>query len=82
MHIFGGYNGSSILNDDWVLTQANALTGVWSQVSPTGNAPLARFIHSGVYDSTNHRMIIFGGQITTAGIATDTVDILSNANAQ
>jgi Galactose oxidase, central domain/Kelch motif len=82
MHIFGGYNGTNILNDDWVLTQANALSGTWSQVSPGGTAPLPRFEHSAVYDSSNHRMIIFGGEITTAGIVTDTVAVLSNANAQ
>jgi hypothetical protein len=82
MHIFGGYNGTNILNDDWVLTQANALSGIWSQVSPTGTAPLARSDHSAVYDSSNHRMIIFGGEITTAGVLTDTVAVLSNANAQ
>jgi hypothetical protein len=83
MHIFGGYSGgSNILNDYWVLTQANALSGTWSQVSPGGIAPLARFDHSAVYDSSNHRMIIFGGEITTAGVLTDTVAVLSNANAQ
>ena len=82
MHIFGGFNGSNILNENWVLTEANALSGGWEQVTPAGTAPLPRFIHTSVYDATDHRMIIFGGEIATNGLATDTVDILSDANAQ
>jgi hypothetical protein len=81
MHIFGGYDGN-ILNDNWVLTQANGLSGGWSQVTPTGTAPLPRFDHTAVYDSSNHRMVIFGGEITTAGVLTDTVAVLTNANTQ
>jgi Galactose oxidase, central domain/Kelch motif len=82
MHIFGGYDGTNILNEDWVLSEANALSGTWSKESPGGIAPLPRLDHSAVYDSSNHRMIIFGGEITTAGVLTDTVAVLSNANTQ
>jgi hypothetical protein len=81
MHIFGGYDGN-IENDNWVLTEANALSGVWIKVTPTGIPPLPRFDHTAVYDSSNHRMVIFGGEITTLGVLTDTVAVLSNANAQ
>jgi hypothetical protein len=81
MHIFGGYDGN-IENDNWVLTQANGLSGVWIKVTPTGIPPLPRFDHTAVYDSSNHRMVIFGGEITTLGVLTDTVAVLSNANAQ
>jgi hypothetical protein len=81
MHIFGGYDGN-LLNDDWVLTEANELSGAWTQVSPTGIAPLPRFYHTAVYDSSNHRMIIFGGEIVTTGVLTDSVAVLSDANAE
>jgi hypothetical protein len=81
MHIFGGYDGN-IENDSWVLTEANGLSGVWTKVTPTGIPPLPRFDQTAVYDSSNHRMVIFGGEITTLGVLTDTVAVLSNANAQ
>jgi len=82
VHMFGGYNGTNILNDYWVLTGANNLSAAWKQVSPTGTAPLPRFNHTSVYDSSNYRMIIFGGEIATNGLLTDTVNILSDANTQ
>jgi hypothetical protein len=80
MYVFGGYNGTSLLNDYWVLTQANALSGVWTQVAPTGVTPVPRFYHTAVYNSSNHRMIVFGGEITSAGVLTDAVSVLSQAN--
>jgi hypothetical protein len=60
---FGGYNGSSILNDFWVLTTANGLggTSAWSQLTTTGNTSTTRFGHSAIYDDANNRMTIFGG---------------------
>ena len=82
MHIFGGYDGTNLLNDYWVLTGANALSGNWSQLSPSGTTPLPRAGHTAVYDSSNHRMVIFGGEITTPGIMTDTVAVLNNATTQ
>jgi Galactose oxidase, central domain/Kelch motif len=81
MHIFGGVSAAAILNDDWSLSEANALSGVWTQVSPAGTPPLPRYDHTAVYNSSDHRMIIFGG-FTAEGLATDTVAVLSNANAQ
>jgi hypothetical protein len=80
MHIFGGVSSAGILNDYWVLTGANNLDGSWSRVSPTGTTPLPRYDHSAVYDSSNNRMVIFGG-FTPQGLATDTVAVLSDANA-
>jgi len=80
MHIFGGFDGS-VVNDSWYLSEANALSGVWTEITPPGTAPLARYAHSAVYDSSNHRMVIFGG-FTTEGLSTDTVAVLNNANAQ
>ena len=83
VHMFGGYNPTNgILNDYWVLSGANNLSAAWKLTSPTGTAPLPRFLHTAVYDSSDHRMIIFGGEIATNGLVTDTVNILSDANTQ
>jgi hypothetical protein len=81
MHIFGGVSAAGILNDDWAFTETNLLDGGWLQVSPTGTAPLPRYDHTAVYNSSNNRMVIFGG-FTAEGLATDTVAGLSDANAQ
>ena len=35
---------------------------LWTQLSPTGTAPTARKEHASVYDTTNDRLIIFGGR--------------------
>jgi hypothetical protein len=79
MHIFGGASSAGILNDYWVLTEANSLNGSWSQVSPGGTPPLPRYGHSAVYSPSLNRMIIFGG-FTPEALATDTVAVLSDAN--
>lgn len=33
----------------------------WYEIIPEGDQPSARFLHSAIYDSQEHRMIIFGG---------------------
>jgi hypothetical protein len=52
----------------------------WSQLSPNGTAPLARYGHSAAMDSANHRMIMFGGNSNTMQL-NDTW-ILTNADGQ
>lgn len=53
------------LNETWVLTNANGTGGTptWMQLTPSAPSglPPARTDLSAVYDSTNNRMIIFGG---------------------
>ena len=68
-------------NDVWVLSNANGLGGapVWTQLSPTGGPPSARFEHSAVYDQITNRMIIFGGG-PTCGPSNNEVWVLENAN--
>ncbi len=80
MIVFGGWTGSTRLNDVWVLTEANGLNGTpsWIQLTPSGTAPPARCVHSAVYDATNNRMIIFGGFSGTSNL--NDVWVLSNAN--
>jgi hypothetical protein len=81
MTIFGGYNSGTFFNDVWSLSNANGLGGTpaWAQLSPTGSAPTTRFLHTAVYDTTNNRMIIFGGNNPNMGYLND-VWVLSTAN--
>ncbi len=52
----------------------------WTQLSPTGTAPEARYGHSAAIDSASHRMIIFGGNSSSSPL-NDTW-ILTNADGQ
>ncbi|UCD83557.1 MAG: hypothetical protein JSU92_09645 [Deltaproteobacteria bacterium] len=63
MIIFGGWGSSGEqLNDVWALNLfENGLDGMWVKLNPSGGAPSAISGHSAVYDSSNKRMIIFGG---------------------
>ncbi len=58
MVLFGGADGTYGYNDTWSL-DLNTLT--WLRLSPSGTLPPARFAHATVYDSAEHRMVIFGG---------------------
>ena len=64
--IFGGLTGNAtsnnrFYNDVWEL-KADA-NGVYTlkKLSPSGTKPSARWLHAAVYDQTNDRMVIFGG---------------------
>jgi len=68
MIIFGGCSFSgdlcaTLLNDVWVLTNANGVAGApdWVQLSPAGTPPPGRWGHAATYDPTNNRLIIYGG---------------------
>ena len=85
MTIFGGIFSSSspAFDDVWVLSSANGIGGTptWVQQTPVGGPPLGRWAHTAVYDSTNNRMIVFGG-LTIYPTETLFGDLwqLSNAN--
>ncbi len=74
--IYAGDAGSSGFSDVWILTNANGHGGTprWTQLLPTGTAPPARTGQSAVYDSSNNRMIMFGGinSLTGSGFLNDT----------
>lgn len=83
--VFGGVekNGDTTteLNDVWVLTNANGLGGdsAWLNITPaSGSVPNPRMMHSAVYDSSNNRMIVFGGS-TDSGPLND-IWVLTHAN--
>jgi hypothetical protein len=62
MTIFGGWSGTGLLGDSWVLSAANGQGGTpaWSQVTSLNTAPARRF-HSAIYDPVSNQMNIFGG---------------------
>jgi hypothetical protein len=85
MIVFGGESGACIGNclsssDVWVLENANGLdiAPQWIQLAPTGGPPADRYAHVAVYDSTNNRMIVFGG-LGSSGFLHDAW-VLTNAN--
>jgi hypothetical protein len=58
MIVFGG-QGSSTFNDVWTLSLGG--TPAWTQLTPTGTPPGARYAHSAIYDPLRDRMVVFGG---------------------
>ncbi len=56
-----------------------ACAQTWTKLNPTGELPIGRDSFSASYDSTNNRMIIFGG-IDYYGNLYNDVWVLSNAN--
>ena len=61
--MYGGDAGGSPFGDVWILSNANGSGGTptWTQLSPTGTAPMSRTGQTATYDQTNNRMTIFGG---------------------
>lgn len=84
--VFGGCNGAClpVLNDVWVLSNANGLGGIptWTQLTTAGTPPNARTKHTAVYDPNTNRMIVFAGQNGSANACGTYSDawVLSNAN--
>jgi hypothetical protein len=59
MVVFGGYDGSFTLNNDWALSLADPLA--WTELTPLGTLPSARYFHSAIYDPVRDCMVVFGG---------------------
>lgn len=81
--VFGGCAGncSPAYADTWVLTNANGLGGA-PQWILRASAAFGRNDHSAVLDATNHRMIIFGGDLAFPGTNLNDVwvyDILTDS---
>jgi N-acetylneuraminic acid mutarotase len=74
--LFGGYDGSGLLNDTWAYDPA---ANTWTELAPTGDAPSARGNHRMVFDASAGRVVLFGGFDGTAELAdTWAYDIASN----
>ncbi len=79
MTVFGGDNGKAMMNDVWVLSNANGgAASAWTELKPAGAAPLPRSAHTAVYDSANNRMMVYGGVIGST--TTNETWVLSCAN--
>ncbi|MCE7736149.1 MAG: hypothetical protein GPJ54_14805, partial [Candidatus Heimdallarchaeota archaeon] len=66
--MFGGYDGSSLLNDIWVY---DYLTNVWEKQVPEVS-PLPRRYHSMIYDTSRKKIVLIGG--TTGAFETWEMD--------
>jgi len=77
---FTGVHCTNYLNDVWVLTNANGLSGApaWTQLTPAGSPPAPRWGQAAAYDPVNNRMVIYGGDNQSV-VFSDTW-VLSNAN--
>src|ERR1017187_5219291 len=83
MIVFGGLPDASVnLNDVFWLQNASTVNRyeTWEPVNPTGAKPAPRVAHTAVYDSTNSRMIVFGGGLGRSSPCENDVWVLSNAN--
>ena len=65
-------------NDTFALDLSNSQ---WSPLSPAGILPQARLDHSGVYDPTSGRMIVFGGGLGQTSPCANDVWALANATS-
>ncbi|HZM27053.1 MAG TPA: kelch repeat-containing protein, partial [Gemmatimonadales bacterium] len=59
MVVFGGVNDVSNHNDVWALSLAGS--PAWSELTPAGTPPSARYAHAAIYDPVRDRMVVFGG---------------------
>lgn len=67
----GGYQdatGYELFNDMWLF---DPTSNIWTEINPTVK-PSARSGHSMVYDSINHKTILFGGWVDNVGLMNDT----------
>ncbi len=81
MIVFGGNNcAGGYLNDVWVLSNANGLTGTpaWTQLNPSGTAPRPRESGTAVYDPVNNILILYAGDAGVPPLSD--IWVLSNAN--
>ena len=83
MTIYGGGNyKGKVLNDGWILTNANGIGGTpaWTQLTPSAPGPY-RKSHTVIYDPVSDDMVIFGGDSQIPQTFTDDhVLILTQAN--
>ncbi|MFN8475244.1 MAG: kelch repeat-containing protein [Anaerolineae bacterium] len=79
---FGGMKqGGPLLNDTWVLADADGTTGTprWIELA-TANTPPPRRSHAGAYDAVNNRLITYGGCLGGCTPMDNNVYVLTNAN--
>jgi len=84
MIIFGGQSTSTGtgLNDVWLGVTGTNQNDSFTQLSPIGTAPQGRYGHVAAYDSTNNRMMVFGGGLGSPSPCANDVWILDHANGR
>jgi hypothetical protein len=89
MVVFGGEDNTATAysNSVWTLSHASGLGGSpqWTNIVADGatGSPAQRALHSAVYDATNNRMMIFGGDEFSGFVShmgLNDVWVLANAN--
>jgi len=81
MTIYGGFSGTAVLNDAWVLSNANGTGGKaeWTQLA--ANQP--RRFHTSDYDASTNELITFGGQTNVQPLdPVSDIYTLTEANGQ
>jgi hypothetical protein len=83
MTIYGGYDGTNLLGDTWVLSDPNGQKVIprWTQIVPETTPPARRF-SSAVYDPVHNQMNVFGGVFSLPSLPDDHLFSLTNANGQ
>lgn len=80
MTVYGGFDGTNLLNDTWVLSSASGQsTSMWTEIIPATTGPGRRFA-SATYDPVTNTMNIFGGVFTLPSLPDDHLFSLTNAN--
>jgi hypothetical protein len=69
MIVFGGADGTALLNDVPALALDGALA--WSDLLPVPQAPSPRSSASAVFDPVRNRFLVFGGGYGAAGVLND-----------
>ena len=59
MIVFAGIGASGAFNEVWSLSMVP--TSAWTQLSPSGTPPSARYAHAAIFDPVRDRMVVFGG---------------------
>src|SRR5204862_5814522 len=83
MFVYAGqHSGTLTFNDYW---EASAIIGSganlnWVHLAPKGVLPSVRFGHTGVYDSSSNRLMVFGGANGNRGTCLSDYHVLQNAN--
>src|SRR5262249_37905020 len=69
MIVFGGQNGSGLMNSTWALQLTGQYAGQWTDLAPSGTAPCARRGATAIYapDASNPAMYVHEGE-TVAGV--------------
>jgi len=77
----GAHSGTLLFNDYWKASNVTASSNLtWTQLLPKGTKPSSRFGHTGLYDGTSNRLMVFGGGTSSACF--NDYHVLQNANTQ